>query len=107
MHMLRDNPAKLFLGDSEFCNVYDWTYLGVIGYQPPGSRPSGSALRKVWSMLCDSEPRGEESAPQLLKRGDESIEIAIESTRPSRIDGKTYSLVKFTTDERVRFGRNG
>ena len=107
MRMLHDNPAKLYLGDSEFCNVYDWTYLGVVGYQPNGHRASTSNVRKVWSMLCDDEPRGDDSAPQLLKRGDETVQIVIESARPSRIDDKTYSLVKFTTDECARFGRIG
>ena len=107
MRMLHDNPAKLYLGDSEFCNVYDWTYLGVIGYQPNGRRTSSSAMRKVWSMLCDCEPRGDDSTPQQLKRGDETVQIVIESARPSRIDDKTYSLVKFTTDEGARFGRIG
>lgn len=107
MYMLRENPAKLYLGDSEFCNVYDWTYLGVVGYQPNGYRASSSAMRKVWSMLCDGEPRGGAPVPQQLKRGEETVQIAIESARPAQIDGKTYSLVRFTTDDGAKFGHVG
>jgi hypothetical protein len=105
--MLRDSPAKLYLGDEEFCDVFDWTYLGVIGYHVNGRSSAAAGLRKVWSMLCDREPRVEGEDGHSLTRGTERIRVTIESARPSRIDGRTYSLVKFTTDDDSKFGGTG
>ena len=105
--MLRESPAKLYLGDDEFCDVFDWTYLGVIGYQVNGRATAAARLRKVWSMLCDREPRAEAADGHSLKRGADHIQVTIESARPSKIDGRTYSLVKFTTDDDSKFGGIG
>lgn len=101
--MLQGNPAKLYLGEEEVCEVYDWTYLGVVGYQ---SSATGK-MRKVWSVLCDREPVAGQAVAHSLKRGTEQMQIAIESARPSRIDGRTYSMVKCTTADGCRFGNTG
>ena len=105
--MLQGNPAKLYLGDEEICEVYDWTYLGVVGYLSNGAVTAGGRIRKVWSMLCDREPLAGQAEVHSLKRGSEQMQIAIESARPTRVDGRTYMLVKCTTDDRCRFGNTG
>jgi hypothetical protein len=105
--MLHGNPAKLYLGDEEICEVYDWTYLGVVGYPGSGRTAAVAQIRKVWSMLCDREPHTDQAEVHSLKRGSEHMKVVIESTRPSRIDGRTYSMVKCTTEDGCKFGHTG
>ncbi len=105
--MLHGNPAKLYLGNEEVCEVYDWTYLGIVGYQASGRAAALTKIRKVWSMLCDREPHGDPAELHALKRGSEQMKVVIESTRPSRIDGRMYSMVKVTTEDGCRFGNTG
>ena len=106
MSELHIEPAKLFRGEDEFCEVYGWTVAGQVSETAITFGGLITALpmaRKVWKMVCEREPHVRGINNHSLRRGTHRIQIEIEHAMSHTWEGKTYWIATFTSSLDAEF----